>query len=698
MTDSATSADTAPEIRLATATAPCQADSALAARMGEIFAVGGLLARYLPDYEPREGQLSMAQAVAATLDPETAEELPPPETSGPERAPHPTPRLLVEAGTGTGKTLAYLVPAVLSGRRVVVSTNTINLQEQILAKEIPFIQRYLAPWLQAMCVKGRGNYLCLRRWHQFLAKHRQGQLFTGNQGGAQLEQLAGWVEETDSGDKAELSELADDSPLWASLNAAGGHCLGSSCPHGAECFITTLRRKAARAHLLIVNHHLFFSDLAVRRFGHAEVLPRYEAVVFDEAHHLENIATRHFGLSLSHYQLLDLVRDLESMAEERLRENDRARLLQHARALGVEADRLNHFFPASRGRFPLPPLLAEHPDWPGLLEDLRGDFRALANDLEGLAQLAEIWNPPLRRVRELADTLEAICQPPEDDAGNDIYWYERLEKTVFIGRSPIDIAPHLREHLHNQVKATVFTSATLRTGKDFRYVKNRLGLPADSPELALETPFDYAGRTLLYVPSQEMPPPGASGHPEASRRLMRELVQCSRGRALLLFTSLGAMRQAAAELAGTLPYPLLIQGDAPRQLLLEQFRRRTGSVLLAVASFWEGVDVPGESLSCVIIDKLPFEVPSDPVIMARVEKIKKDGGNPFFDFQVPRAVLMLRQGVGRLLRSTADRGVLAILDGRLFSKSYGRIFLQSLPPSPVCRELARVREFFADES
>jgi len=684
--------------RLAAAANHCQAVSTLAARMEEIFASGGLLAHHLPHYETRSGQLAMAQAVARTLDPEEGRAGDAPLEEGEHL-------LLVEAGTGTGKTLAYLVPAVLSGRRVVVSTNTINLQEQILAKEIPFIRRYLAPWLKALCVKGRQNYLCLQRWHQLLAGHRQGQLFAGSGPSLpvddrELTLVSRWLTETEQGDRAELRLLADDSQLWQAINAATGHCPGSSCPHATECFITRLRQRAARAHLLIVNHHLFFSDLAVRRFGHAEVLPRYEAVIFDEAHHLENIATRHFGLGISHYQIIDLVRDLESMAEERLRGQERGRLLQNARALAVEADLLKDFFPPERGRFPLLPLLRDRPEWPHTRQGLENGFLALGRQLEELGRSEEVWAPLLRRGQELADTFRAIVEPTAGDgaAGDAIHWYERREKTVQLAASPIDIAPQLQQNLYQQVKAAVFTSATLRTGSDFRYVKSRLGLPESCPALALDTPFNYPQHTLLYVPGPDFPLPGSRDYPAHSLRVIRELIRHSRGRALLLFTSVEAMRRTAATLTGSVSYPVLVQGDAPRSVLLEQFRHRTRSILLAVASFWEGVDVPGESLSCVIIDKLPFEVPSDPVIMARIDKIQAEGGNPFFDFQVPRAVLMLRQGVGRLMRSASDRGVLAILDVRLFSKGYGKIFRRSLPPSPISRELDQVEEFFNQES
>lgn len=715
--------------------------------MDGIFASGGLLSQHLPGFEAREGQLAMARAVAATLaEPELNKEhhhlspdigpLPiPPTISGKETSHNPpfsdkagtsplsnslpARLLLAEAGTGTGKTLAYLIPAILSGRRVVISTNTINLQEQILAKEIPFIRRYLVPGLKALCVKGRQNYLCLYRWHQMQVNPQMRLFGSGSQDEDTLGAIATWLKKTATGDRGEISGLSDNSPLWAGISSATGHCLGSSCPNGTDCFITRLRQRAARSQLLVVNHHLFFSDLALRRLGHAEVLPRYEAVIFDEAHHLENIATRHFGLGLSHFQIIDLVRDLENMAEERLRETDRSRLLQTARALGVEAAIFLDFFPPQRGRFALRPLIEEEPGWHPLRQALQDAFHSLADNLEDLAKAEEIWNPSLRRCHDLLTTFKLITDPPPRENGpkskggkngdlatpgatstareRAIYWYERREKTVQLAVSPIDVAGQMQEHLYRQVKAAVFTSATLKSGKDFQYVKKRLGLPELCPGLEISSPFDYQAHTLLYVPGPGFPAPNEPAYPAAARREMVEIIGHSRGRALLLFTSINAMRRAASELSTKLPYPLLVQGEAPRAALLEEFQRRTRSVLLAVASFWEGVDVPGESLSCVIVDKLPFEVPSDPVIMARIDKIKEEGGNPFFDFQVPRAVLMLRQGVGRLLRSHRDRGVLAILDNRLFSKGYGRIFRQSLPPSPLSRELNEVKRFFEQE-
>ena len=645
----------------------------LITKVEEIFGPAGILAQRLPQFELREGQARMAAAVARTLEPD---------------AENGSNLLAVEAGTGTGKTLAYLIPAALSGQKIVVSTNTINLQEQILAKEIPFLIEHLVPTLSALCVKGRQNYLCLYRWHQLYAAP-QGRLFAQ---GEELAAIADWLETTATGDRAELEWLPDDSPLWHRITATTSQCLGSQCPESGNCFLNLLRKKAAKAQLLVVNHHLFFSDLALRRFGHAEVLPRYESVIFDEAHHLENVATRYFGANISHYQFADLAADMESLAESDLAGRDRQKTLQLARTLTVQAEQFLTLFPRERGRFALAPFIESCREWEREKAALTEALLSLTEQAEFLLPVSEAWGDMMRRGEELLRTLGTITG---DHDSRHVYWYERRDKTVALSASPIEVAAELRESLYPEVKSAVFTSATLTTAGTFTYFATRLGLPDSTETLVVDTPFDYAGRTLLYVPPADFPEPNQPAFSAAAPKTLAELVQGSNGRALLLFTSISAMHKAAEALRAELPYPLLVQGEAPRPKLLERFTSETHSVLLAVASFWEGVDVPGESLSAVIIDKLPFEVPSDPVIMARVEKMKEEGANPFVEFQIPRAILMLRQGVGRLMRTATDQGLLAILDLRLFTRQYGRLFRQSLPPSPVTRKLADVQAFFA---
>jgi len=641
--------------------------------LNRIFGPDGLLARRLQGYEFRPGQLELALAVWRNL-------------TGP--AAGSGALLAAEAGTGIGKTLAYLVPAALSGRRVVISTGTLNLQDQILHKEIPFIREHLDPELTAMCVKGRQNYLCLYRWQQVAAAPRK-KLFGLS---AEVAAIGDWLDETTTGDRAELDWLEDGAPVWRAVSATASQCLGSNCPEWSSCFINRLRREAGKCRLLIVNHHLFFSDLALRRSGHGEVLPRYEAAVFDEAHHIEETATRYFGISVSFFQVTDLARDVEALSEAELSENSRNRTIQLARALATQADRLTGLLPAQVGNFELREAVAALPSWAPEMQELDELFANLRGQLEGLLVGGEIWGGLSRRCLELQNGLREIAA---GDDRNMIYWLERREKTAVLSASPIEVAAELREHLYSQVQGAVFTSATLSADRGFGFFLDRLGLPDWTETLAIPTPFDYARRTLLYIPDRHFPLPGSPHFAEESRGLLARLMLLAGGRTLALFTSFSAM-QAAAEYLSTrdLPFAVYVQGQAPRAVLLENFSRDLDSVLLAVASFWEGVDVAGESLSCVIIDKLPFEVPSDPVVKARVERIRESGGNPFADYQVPRAILALRQGVGRLMRRASDQGVLAILDGRLFAKGYGRTFLRSLPASPVTRDLAVVEEFW----
>ncbi|MCF8057596.1 MAG: ATP-dependent DNA helicase [Desulfocapsa sp.] len=645
--------------------------------MKEIFAEGGKLSTGLKTFEARDGQQQMAEAVAETL------------AEGSERDDDRASVLLVEAETGIGKTLAYLVPALLSGQRVVISTATINLQDQILKKEIPLLERVLGMDIPALCMKGRQNYLCHYRWFQ----HRSNPQFSlvSNR---EEEKIEKWLAKTRSGDRAELSWLADRSPLWPRISAQSSQCLGSDCPELSLCFVNRLRKQAGSARLLVVNHHLFFSDLALRQAGFGEILPRYQSVIFDEAHHLENVATNFFGKHFSHYQLLDLLGDLERQAETELSPADFDSLLGYGRGL---KQRLEHFvalFPAQRGRYPLAPLLEKSDGLQEAVDTLANGLEQLGKRCTKLAMHGEIWNLFAERIAELHQSLLHIAGIEQVESGYFVHWYERRERTVSLSATPVKIAEELEKCLYSSVESCIMTSATLTTGGDFKYMRERLGINETCKTLCLQSPFDYKGRTLLYVPEQGFPEANAAGYADTLSNRIYELLKISRGRALVLFTSLRAMDMVADFLESRLSYPVLVQGTASRHALLDQFRETTDSVLLAVASFWEGVDVSGDSLSCVLIDKLPFEVPSDPVIQARMKAIEEEGGKPFFQFQVPRAILTLRQGVGRLMRSTSDRGVIGIMDIRLYSKGYGRMFRASLPPSPVVRTLEEVEEFF----
>ncbi|WP_035247026.1 ATP-dependent DNA helicase [Desulfogranum mediterraneum] len=653
--------------------------------MRNYFGRGGLLAQHLGNFEPRSGQEEMASAVQELL--ATAMESPLGEHDQADC-------LVVEAETGLGKTLAYLIPAVLSGRKVVISTNTRNLQDQILQREIPFIRQHLAPKLEAICVKGRQNYLCRYRWQQ-LHSEQQTSLLPDERSAS----ISQWLEETTYGDRAELSWLSSGSSLWQKICCLSHFCLGNDCPENSRCFLNRLRRDAAASQLLIVNHHLLFSDLAVRKTGYGEVLPRYEAVIFDEAHHLENVATTFFGHSFSRLQINDLLGDIERSTAS-LSPGPKKQLMARTSSLAASTEALASLFPQERGRFPLQQLASLHPAIRTAADSVLHTLENLEERLSDLGDSSEPWEQYANRCRDLAERLKLICAELESaEAAEDphyTYWWERSDRNLSLFATPVDVSQELQTTLYASVAACVFTSATLTTGGSFDYFAKRLGLPEETITLSFASPFDYRNQTLLYVPGQNFPEPASPLYPQAAHGQIETLISHARGRALVLFTSFKAMETAYATLKDRLDYPVLIQGQAPRHTLLSQFSRETDSILFAVSSFWEGVDIPGESLSLLIIDKLPFEVPSDPVLMARINQIKARGGNPFFSFQVPRAIISLRQGVGRLMRSSTDRGVMAILDIRLFTKGYGRRFLKSLPPSPLTRDPQQVAHFFTD--
>lgn len=648
--------------------------------MQQIFAENGALSRRLKGFEPRSGQQQMAEAVASTLE------------HGAEREDGRALLLLVEAETGIGKTLAYLVPALLSGQRVVISTATINLQDQIIKKEIPLLERVLDMEISALCVKGRQNYLCHYRWFQHRSTPQTSLLEDTD-----LKKIDRWLKHTVDGDRAELDWLPDRSPLWLKISAQPGQCLGSECPESQLCFVNRLRKRAGGVRLLIVNHHLFFSDLALRQAGFGEILPRYQSVIFDEAHHLENVASNFFGKHFSHYQLLGLLGDIDKQAGKDLSPSDMDRLLGFAGGLRQRLTVFAALFPVKGGRFPLNPLVDDLPQWQETLENLLQGLTQLAERCVTLSPRGEIWNLFAERADQLHASLLQIAGPQQEADGSYIRWYERRERTVSLSATPVKVADELEKYLYGGVDACIMTSATLTTGGDFKYMQRRLGIDESCKTLSLQSPFDYRGRTLLYVPEQGFPEARDANYFTVLSERIYELLKLSRGRALVLFTSFRAMEHVAESLGHRLDYPVLVQGSASRHALLHQFRESRDSVLLAVASFWEGVDVAGDSLSCVLIDKLPFEVPTDPVIQARMKAIEEEGGKPFFQFQVPRAILSLRQGVGRLMRASTDRGLIGVLDIRLYSKGYGRNFRASLPDSPVVRTLQEVEHFFSME-
>ncbi len=598
--------------------------------------------------------------------------------------------LVVEAETGIGKSLAYLVPAILSGKRVVVSTATINLQDQLIEKELPLLGRILGKEIPAVCVKGRQNYLCLYRWFQYRSSPQLS--IVDND---ECDRIEKWLKRTETGDRAELDWLADRSPLWPKISAHSHQCLGGECPESGSCFINRLRRNAAAARILVVNHHLYFSDLSLRQRGYGELLPRHEAVIFDEAHHLESVATTFFGRSFSQYQVYDLIGDLTQQAQTELPPTIADRLVGQGQGVKQRVDRFATLFPAIRGRFNLKEFVHQQKDWHEEVVLVAEGLQRLADDIASCSREYENWHAIENRTRELRENLLFVGLPePEVMSESYVYWYERRERAVSLSATPVDVAEDLRTTLYSGVPNCIFTSATLATAHNFDFICKRLGLASSVTTLQLKSPFDYQKRTILYVPEKQFPEPSSEGYAARLNEYIESLLSITAGRALILFTSFKGMDGVAEYLQERLAYPVLVQGTASRARLLSRFREEIDSVLLAVASFWEGVDIPGESLSSVIIDKLPFEVPSDPVVQARMQAITNAGGNPFFDLQVPRAVLALRQGVGRLMRSSRDAGMIAVMDTRLFTKQYGRVFLKSMPPSPVVRNLEDVQSFF----
>jgi len=604
--------------------------------------------------------------------------------------------LLAEAGTGTGKTLAYLIPAILSGHRVLISTGTKNLQEQIYFKDLPVLREALGVPFTATYMKGRANYLCL---HRFETWRDNGALKTNDELES-IRMLDEWSRESGTGDRAELEDLAEDAPVWPEISASAENCIGAECPRYDDCFVTKMRQRAAASDVVIVNHHLLCADAAVRQNAYGEVIPSCERAVIDEAHQLEDVATQYFGRGVSNYRMDALARDLDRAAtSDVIADRDKAadlrtdvtRLRDHARMFfsalqllrfeggtGSSGDSRRRIHPADTARAAEAGLALV-----GVLDAVEADI-ALTKDIsEEVLAMA-------RRAGEARDDIKFLLRADDPDY---VYFLETRGRGVYLRASPIDVSYIIREVLLDRMKTLVFTSATLTSDGSFQYFRSRLGVD-DADEIRLDSEFDYARQSILYLP-RKMPDPRSPQFIQAASREIVEILKRTNGRAFVLFTSYANLREVRSIAEAELEFPILVQGTAPRSALLRDFKATPHAVLLATSSFWQGVDVVGEALSCVIIDKLPFASPGDPITSARIEAINARGGSAFGDYQIPLAILALKQGLGRLLRHRLDRGVLAVLDPRLRTMGYGRRFLASLPPAPVTHALEDVERFFA---
>ena len=625
--------------------------------MNEFFGPGGVLEQKLGDYEFRPSQIRMADAVYRALDSQN--------------------HVIIEAGTGTGKTLAYLLPALLHGQRLLVSTGTKTLQDQIFYKDIPLLETILERPIRAAYLKGRNNYLCRTKLE---AAHAEG-LFSTRELGV-FKKIAAWATVTETGDQSELGGDVD-SDLWSRLDARRERCLGTKCQDYDRCFLTLMRQKAMEADIVIVNHHLFFADLSIRKSDVGGFLPDYTAVIFDEAHELEEVATEYFGFHVSNFRIGELVGDAKRLSEKSETKMDDLTSVQRA------ADRFfGGMAMTTEGRHPV----QSFREFEGM-DALIGALHDARHSLKKQKDFSGEWETLERRTGEIQSELEVLRN---GNLENYVSWVERRGRGLFLEACPVDVSGLLREKLFERIPACVLTSATLTVAESFGYFRQRIGMEVGD-ELSLATEFDVRTQTMMYVPSR-MPD---YRHPSYLNRAVQEIksiLNASRGRAFVLFTSYQQMMAAYDIVSRDLPWPCLVQTrSAGKSRLLEEFKITPNAVLFATSSFWQGIDVKGDALSAVIIDKLPFQVPSDPLVSARMARVEREGGSAFSDYQLPHAILRLKQGLGRLIRSRSDRGVLAILDNRLSTKGYGKLFMASLPDYTVTNSVDDLVEFMKEE-
>ena len=610
----------------------------------------GALSRVIPGFAPRQGQIDMAVAVEKTLADKSI--------------------LVAEAGTGIGKTFAYLVPVMMGGGKAIISTGTKHLQDQLFKKDLPALVKATKVTLKAVLLKGRANYLCLYRLEQAFQDSRE----TAPGDFRLLHELDDWRRQTDSGDRVEFTRIPEDHRLWARVTSTADNCLGQDCPRYSECYVAKVRKAAQEADLIVINHHLFCADMALKEDGFGELLPPVDAIIIDEAHQLPEVATRFFGQVLSSRRLLDMCKDV--IVESHQDAADMADLFEATDLLPGAVLGLRQALGAAEQKAAWLPQLGKK-NIATAVDNLQQRLEELVAQLDIASVRSQGLQACYRRALQQCHLLKEL-QAPQDDR---IHWFDTSQKGFIVHSTPLEISDTFRGHLERFDAAWIFTSATLAVGKDFSHFSKRLGIP-DAQSACWDSPFDYAQNALALIP-EGLPEPSHPDYIPVISALAESLIKDCHGGIFFLFTSYRALQAAHRLLEGKTTRKLLVQGTATRQSLIEQFRQEGNAVLLATTSFWEGVDVRGAALSCVIIEKLPFAAPGEPVLEARLSAMRQSGGNPFMEYQLPQAVILLKQGVGRLIRDVTDQGLLVLCDPRLRSKAYGKRFLASLPDMPI---------------